>query len=86
MSQIVGSDKNYDQNGDRMSKYDKSGQICSIRLKRLLGRNGNIGIKKYFAVPEFAKSYLLLDIRLFVLARLIQQMTAKFTFLQYIKN
>ena len=34
ISQIVRSGNNCDQNGDRLSKYDKSWHICSVRLKR----------------------------------------------------
>ena len=37
-SQIVGSGENCDQNGDRVSKNEKSCHICSMRWKRKLTR------------------------------------------------
>ena len=36
IGQIVGSGKNCDQNGDRVSKIDKSCHVSSMRLKCIL--------------------------------------------------
>ena len=43
ISQIVGSDKWCDQNGDRVSKSNKSYYICMIRLKSILVKYERFG-------------------------------------------
>ena len=40
---VVGSSKNCDQNGDRVSKYYKSCHIWSINLKEVLGKYEKYG-------------------------------------------
>ena len=36
-SQVIGSGKNCDQNGDRVSKYHEKCHICNTRLKKAFG-------------------------------------------------
>ena len=59
-NQIVWSGKNCDQNGDRVSKYDKKFHICSMGIKRLFVKYerygtlsmNNIVIKQVFMVVK----------------------------------
>ena len=48
IGQIVGESKNHDQNSDRVSRNDKSCNICSLRQKGLMVKNGKHGTLSIF--------------------------------------
>ena len=45
--QIARISYNYDKNGDRMSKNDKSCQICIIRAESVILKGGKYGLSLY---------------------------------------
>ena len=60
IGQIVGESKNYDQNSDRVSRNDKSCNICSLRQKGLIVKYGKHGTLSIFYVSSiYGTSFIL---------------------------